>query len=92
MGSWGSVPYTQAGNLALIQLLAVTGLWGITFLIGWFAATVNWAWQHSANSAKAWRPWAFFGGVYVAVMLMGGARLALFPSSSSTVRVASLSR
>jgi apolipoprotein N-acyltransferase len=91
MGSWGSVPYTQAGNLALLQLLAVTGLWGITFLIGWFAATVNEAWQHGAISAKTSRPLALFGGVYVAVMLMGGARLALFPSSSSTVRVASLS-
>jgi apolipoprotein N-acyltransferase len=27
MGSWGSIPYTQAGNLPLLQLLAVTGLW-----------------------------------------------------------------
>jgi apolipoprotein N-acyltransferase len=40
-GSWGTVAYTQAGNLPLLQLLSVTGIWGITFLIGWFAAVVN---------------------------------------------------
>lgn len=37
-GTWGTLAYTQADNLTLIQLLSVTGVWGITFLIGWFAA------------------------------------------------------
>lgn len=91
MGSWGSVPYTQSGNLPLVQLLAVTGLWGITFLIGWFAAVVNWNWQQGFGHRRAWHPLTLFAGVYVAVILMGGARLAVFAPSSPTVRVASLS-
>jgi len=91
MGSWGSIPYTQSGNLPLIQLLAVTGLWGITFLIGWFAAVVNWAWQHGFAGPRARHPLVLFAEVYVAVILMGEARLILFPPSSPTVRVASLS-
>jgi apolipoprotein N-acyltransferase len=33
-GSWGAVGYSLYGNLPLLQLLAVTGLWGLTFLIG----------------------------------------------------------
>ena len=91
VGSWGSIPYTQSGNLPLTQLLAVTGLWGITFLIGWFAACVNWTWQHGFGGPLSRHPLALFSGVYVAVILMGGARLTLLPPSSPTVRVASLS-
>jgi apolipoprotein N-acyltransferase len=44
-GSWGTIAYTQAGNLPLLQLLSVTGLSGITFLIGWFAAVLNQTWE-----------------------------------------------
>ena len=47
MGSWGSLAYSQYGNLPLMQLVSITGLWGLTFLITWFGATVNWAWEQS---------------------------------------------
>ena len=86
-GSWGTVAYTQAGNLPLLQLLCVTGIWGITFLIGWFAAAANCA----LDRPRDIRPLAAFGAVYLAVVLGGGARLAFFPPSSPTIRVASLS-
>lgn len=86
-GSWGTVAYTQAGNLPLLQLLSVTGIWGVTFLIGWFAAVVNQALDRPRNL----RPLAVFALVYLAVILGGGARLAFFPPSSPAVRVASLS-
>lgn len=86
-GSWGTLAYTQAGNLPLLQLLSLTGIWGVTFLIGWFAAVVNQALDHPRNL----RPLATFAVVYLAVLLGGGARLAFFPPSSPSVRVASLS-
>ena len=41
--SFGSLAYTQYGNLPLLQILSVTGLSGITFLLAWFASVVNWA-------------------------------------------------
>src|SRR5262249_42203560 len=31
--TWGAIAYTQYGNLALLQMISVTGLWGLTFLI-----------------------------------------------------------
>src|SRR5262249_46033767 len=37
--------YTQYGDLPLMQLVAVTGLWGIIFLMSWLASLVNWAWE-----------------------------------------------
>lgn len=91
-GSWSSAAYSQYENLPLLQLLSVTGLWGITFLIGWFAAVCNWLWEEGLDS-KAARPiaWLCVGTIAI-VMLLGGARLALFPPSSPTVRVASISR
>lgn len=86
-GSWGTLAYTQAGNLPLLQLLSVTGIWGVTFLIGWFAAVVNQALDRPRNL----HPLAAFALVYLAVILGGGARLAFFRPSSPSVRVASLS-
>jgi apolipoprotein N-acyltransferase len=90
-GTWGSVAYSQYGNLALLQILSVTGLWGITFLIGWFAAVWNWVWEDGLDSKYARRgTWLCFGTIAM-VMLLGGARLAFFPPMSPTVRVASIS-
>ena len=91
-GSWGSTAYSQYGNLALLQLLSLTGLWAITFLIGWFAAVCNWLWEEGLDSNDARRgAWLCLSTIAI-VMLLGGARMALFPPSSPTVRVASISR
>ncbi len=89
-GSWGSIAYSQHGDLPLLQLLSVTGLWGVTFLIGWFAAVVNWAWDQPVQSPQVLRRLAVFAAVLVGVFFFGGFRLALFAPSSPTVRVASL--
>ena len=40
-GTWGATGYTQHGVLPLMQLASVTGVWGIGFLIGWFASVVT---------------------------------------------------
>jgi apolipoprotein N-acyltransferase len=90
-GTWGSAAYTQVGNLPLTQIVSVTGLFGISFLIGWFAAVVNDAWEN----AFAWPRLRWTGGLFAAVLalvlLAGGGRLAFFPPTGPTVRVASIS-
>lgn len=91
-GTWGSVAYSQYGNLALLQILSLTGLWGITFLIGWFAAICNWIWEEGLGSTRARAAAWLCVGTITAVMLVGGARMALFAPSSRTVRVASISK
>ncbi len=91
-GSWGAVAYSQYGNLALLQLLSVTGLWGISFLIAWLAPVANWLWEEGWDASRARRGAAVWIAVLAAVLLFGGARLALFPPSSATVRIASLSK
>lgn len=91
-GSWGAAAYSQYGNLALLQLLSVTGLWGISFLIAWLAAVCNWLWEEGWDSVPARRGAYFCIATIVSVVLLGGARMALFPPSSATVRIASLSK
>jgi apolipoprotein N-acyltransferase len=90
--TWGSVAYTQYGNLSLLQMLSVTGLWGLTFLIAWVAPVCCTVWE------KGWVLPAARTGVYLFVsalglaLLLGQARLALAPPRGRTVRVASFSR
>ena len=91
-GSWGSAAYSQFGNLALLQLLSITGLWGITFLIAWFASTGNWLWEKGWDSKPARAGAIMYVAILLAVVMLGGARLAVFPATSPTVRVASISR
>lgn len=90
-GSWGAIAYSQYGSLPLLQLLSVTGLWGITFLIGWFASAANLMWERG-GSRDALRGAGAWGAVTAAVVLLGGARMALLPPSAPTVRIASLSK
>ena len=39
----GSIAYSQSDNLPLIQVAAVTGIYGVTFLVTWFGSTLTWA-------------------------------------------------
>ncbi|HSR29057.1 MAG TPA: nitrilase-related carbon-nitrogen hydrolase [Anaerolineae bacterium] len=90
IGSFGAQAYTQYGNPALVQLLSVTGMWGITFLVNWFAPIVNWAWERSFDWRRIWRGLAIFAGIILLVMVYGSARLVFSPAPAGTVRVASL--
>lgn len=90
-GSWFATAYSQYGNLALLQILSVTGLWGIAFLIGWAAAAGNALWEEWSISRRIPRVATGCALLIIATMLAGGARLALFPPAGKAVRVATLS-
>jgi apolipoprotein N-acyltransferase len=90
-GTYNSIANTQYGNLPLMQVVSVTGIWGITFLITWFAAVVNWAWERGFAWPQVRRGGLLYAAVLAVVLLGGGARLALFPPETTTVRVAGLS-
>ena len=45
-GSFGAVAYSQRDFLAAMQIASVTGLWGITFVIRWFASLTNHVWEN----------------------------------------------
>jgi len=92
IGVWGSTGFTQYGNLPIMQLASVTGMIGITFLMGWFASVVNWVWENKSHGTEIIRGLVIFGTVVSAVFLFGFLRLNLTPLSETgrTVRVAGI--
>jgi apolipoprotein N-acyltransferase len=90
LGTMGNPAYSQYGNLPLLQLVSVTGLWGIDFLMSWLASLANWAWERGFAWPRVRGGTALYAGLLALVLLFGGARLALFPAQGSTVRVAGI--
>src|SRR5579859_673037 len=90
-GSLWSLAYTQYGNLPLLQLLSITGIYGVSFLMAWFASISNRIWEQHFSWPGIRTTTLLYGAVLVLVLLGGSIRLAFFPPSSSTVRVAGIS-
>jgi apolipoprotein N-acyltransferase len=90
LGTWGSVAYSQVGVLPLLQVVSVTGIWGVTFLVGWFASLTNWAWNHGSDWAEIRGGVLAFGSLLAAVLIGGGLRLAMAPAADESVRVAGI--
>lgn len=89
-GTWGSLAYTQHGNLPLMQLASITGLWGITFLVAWFGSIGNWVWMNGFAWGSIRSGALIYAAVWVSIMLVGGARLAFGPHGVRTVRLAGI--
>lgn len=89
-GSFGSLAYTQYGNLPLMQLVSITGLSGITFLIGWWASTANFAWERRQTTQSVVAA-GIFAAAMTTVLLCGGIRLMIPVESLRTVRIAAVS-
>ena len=89
-GSWGSLAYTQYGNLPFIQLASITGIWGLSFLITWFASIVNYAREHQFVWRKTGKIAIVYGLIIIFVFLYGFNRLATTDDSSDKVCIASI--
>ena len=48
-GTFGAVGYSQRDFLPIMQIVSVMGLWGIAFVVGWFASLVNYVWENGFN-------------------------------------------
>jgi apolipoprotein N-acyltransferase len=88
--TFGSPAYSQAGELVLLQIISITGMWGITFLIAWFASAVNAAWEHDVEWSPALRPLGAFALTLGLVLLFGIVRLGAHAAPSSTVQAATI--
>ena len=87
-GSYGTLSHTQT-SLPLLQLVSVTGIWGLTFLITWTASVINWLWDNSFEKRKIHLGLVVYGIPVLLVMLFGQIRLAM-NNEYDTVRIASI--
>ena len=88
-GSYGTLAHTQS-YLPLLQIVSITGIWGVTFLIMWTASVINWLWDNSFEKEKIFILLPVYGIPLMAVILYGQIRLST-KTESNTVRVASIS-
>ncbi|HSR59994.1 MAG TPA: nitrilase-related carbon-nitrogen hydrolase [Robiginitalea sp.] len=72
---WKSMANTQYQFLAIQQIASVFGIWGVSFLIAWFASLLNWMSEHKWTWARIGTGTLIAGAVYVAVLAFGIVRL-----------------
>ena len=91
LGNFGAVGYSQYGLPVLTQMTAVTGMLGLTFLIAWFPAIVNWAWDNDFEWRRVRAGVIAFAVTLLVVLGYGAVRLSTAPEIGSldTVAVAS---
>ena len=91
LGNFGATGYSQYGIPVLTQITAVTGMLGLTFLVSWFPAIVNWAWDNGFEWARVRAGVAAFGITLLVVVGYGTIRLAAATEmdSQESVTVAS---
>lgn len=87
-GTWGVDGYVQADFSALTQFASVTGIWGVTFLVFWFASAM-----HALIPPRlpgSGPAVAAFATGFVAVIGFGMIRIATAPVPSADIDVAAL--
>jgi apolipoprotein N-acyltransferase len=91
-GVWWSVANSQFSFSWLVQLSSVTGLWGISFIIYWFASVTVWALKSYFSGTQYKKGLAIYGAVLTIVLLFGAIRYNTNPfEKSKLVRVSGLS-
>jgi apolipoprotein N-acyltransferase len=90
LGTLGSTAYAQFGDVPLTQLVSVTGIWGLTFLMSWLAPVANELWERGLNWRAARYSLVPFACLILGAALLGSARVAFGASAAPIVRVAGL--
>ena len=86
-GSYGTLAHTQT-SLPLLQIISITGIWGVTFIILWTASIINWLWDNAFDKYALRKAlWVCVVPVTI-IILYGQIRLAQEPTEG-TVKIAS---
>ena len=73
-----------------MQLVAITGMWGISFLVAWPSTLINWAWERDFAWKEVGRGLVAYAGTLLLVLLFGQLRLMFAASPEDTMRVAGI--
>ncbi len=87
-GTFGAGAYSQQGFLAVMQIASVTGLWGITFVVSWFASLMNHLWE---SGFKFTRLSLAFTCLLVLILGLGFGRTLLAPQAEQSAQIAGFS-
>ena len=87
-GTFGAGAYSQRDFLAMMQIASVTGLWGITFIVSWFASLMNDLWE---SGFKFTRLSLTFAGVLALIIGLGFGRTLLAAQAEQSAQIAGFS-
>lgn len=90
MGTWGTVAHTQYAIDPLIQIISVTGIFGLSFLISWFGSVINWIIEHELSVSSIRKSIIIYVSVLLVVFIFGVTRTTFYPSDSKTVKIAAV--
>jgi len=94
LGTLFSTASTQFSFTTIAQAVSITGIWGISFLIAWFASIVNTIWENGSDlrmpRGTDYTRLAIFVAAALLVIVYGSVRIATSPSRTETVRVAGI--
>lgn len=90
LGGWLPLGNTQYINLTLMQIVSLTGIWGLSFLIAWFATIVNQLWESEFDLRANKRLLILFLSIVLLIAFYGGARLAFATRTIPTVQIAGI--
>jgi apolipoprotein N-acyltransferase len=88
-GTWGNVAY-GIQDLALLQLVSVTGLWGMMFLVYWVASVINEIWEHRRCLGDIRKLLTIFVVIFIIIYAYGLFRLHYEKTGENTARVAGI--
>jgi len=75
LSTFGVIGYSQFGYLPLMQIVSITGIWGLSFIILWFSSIVNWVWQYQFRVESVKKGIAAYALIMLAVLIYGEFRL-----------------
>ena len=91
-GSWWSIANTQYPFKCLTQFASVSGLWGISFLIYWFASVTVWAIKERSSHRSCKTGLTIYVGIFILILAFGAVRYySGVPDSRQWVKVAGIS-
>lgn len=82
--------YIEYNNLQLQQFGSILGIWGVAFIILWFASLFNWCWEKKFNFSEIKKPAIIYILIFLCILLYGGFRNVIGYPQINTVRTASI--
>lgn len=91
VGTSGVVAQSQFSFSPLAQLSTITGLFGISFIVVWFASIVNWIIANNFGRYAIRKAILIYGAIFLLIMVFGINRGITTFETQKTVKVATIS-
>lgn len=91
IGTSGIIAQSQFSFNQLAQLSTITGMFGISFIVVWFASIMNWIIENNYSKHSIRKAILIYGAVFLSIMIFGILRLSSLSDNQNTVKVATIS-